>query len=108
MLQTLTVIGVVLGSSVYALWTLCPKALRSKLATRLLAWPHPAWLKRTLLAAAKQQGGCGCDGCDRAPVAGKTAAKTGKSTDAADACGTPHRPPTGYQPLVFQPRAKTR
>ena len=105
MLQTFSVMGVVLGSSVYVLWTLCPKALRSKLATRLLTWPHPAWLNRYLLAAAKQQGGCGCDGCDRAPKAGKTASK---AAGAAYGSGTARRAPTGYHPLVFQPRAKTR
>ena len=118
-LQNLLVGGVVLGSSIYVLWTLCPKALRGKLATRWLAWPHPAWLNRYLLAAAKQQGGCGCDGCDRAHQAGKTAGKTaskavdkatGTAAGAGCGLGTAHRTPTpaGYQPLVFQPRAKTR
>ncbi|MCX8517346.1 MAG: hypothetical protein ORN29_04660 [Rhodoferax sp.] len=111
-LQNLLVVGVVLGSSIYVLWTLCPKVLRGKLATRLLAGPHPAWLNRYLLAAAKQQGGCGCDGCDRAPEVGKTAGKTGGktpgTTTADNGLGTACRAPAGYQPLVFQPRAKTR
>ena len=110
-LQNLLVGGVVLGSSIYVLWTLCPKALRGKLATRWLAWPHPAWLNRYLLAAAKQQGGCGCDGCDRAPKAAKTAGKTaGKTAEntAGKTAGTAGTVAAGYQPLVFQPRAKTR
>jgi hypothetical protein len=64
MLAQWLIVGlVVLGSFVYAGWTLMPAALRRRLATRLLVWPglgHRAWLLR----AAKPAQGCGCDGCD--------------------------------------------
>jgi len=90
MWQSVIVAGVVAGSSAYALWTLCPKALRSRVAARLLERWHPLWLNRHLVLAAKQQGGCACDGCDRSAV---PQAKVGKPV---------------YQPLVFQPRPKAR
>lgn len=91
MWQSLIVAGVVAGSAVYALWTLAPRALRSRLATRLLASPHPQWLNRRLVSAAKQQGGCACDGCDRSGAASQAKAA-----------------PAVYQPLVFQPQAARR
>ena len=50
---------------VYALWTLAPKAPRGCLAAALLKLPLPSLLQRPLAAAVRQQGGCGCDGCDR-------------------------------------------
>ena len=63
-MQTLLVALVVAGSFVYALWTLAPKVPRSRLAKALLKWPLPGLLRKPLLAAARLQGGCGCDGCD--------------------------------------------
>jgi hypothetical protein len=68
------VVGLLVGASaIYALWTLCPKAARSRLAASLLKLPHPRFLEKPLLQAVKQQGGCGCDGCDRsAAKAGET------------------------------------
>ena len=65
MVQSLTVTLIVGCCFVYALWTLAPKALRSRLATALLKLPLPVLLQKPLTAAARQQGGCGCDGCDR-------------------------------------------
>lgn len=88
MWQSVVVAGLVAGSGVYAVWTLCPKAWRSPVARQLLKRWHPQWLKRHLAAAAKQQGGCACDGCDRSAL---PQAKAGKAA---------------YQPLVFQPRPK--
>lgn len=86
-MQSIVVALVVSVSFAYALWTLSPKALRRRLASKLLTLPHPHWLKPNLVAAASQKGGCGCDGCDR-PV----------TTQAAGA-------ETGFKPLVFQRRA---
>ena len=68
MLQSL-IVGLLVGASaIYALWTLSPKAPRSRLAASLLKLPHPRWLEKSLLQAVKQQGGCGCEGCDRAAL----------------------------------------
>lgn len=85
MLQSLVVDVVVACSLVYATWALSPKALRSRVAAMLLKQPHPRWLNKPLQAAIRQQGGCGCDGCDG------SAAKV---------------PKQGSQPMVFQPRVK--
>ncbi len=65
MVQSLTVALIVGCCFAYALWTLAPKALRSRLATALLKMPLPLLVQKPLAAAARQQGGCGCDGCDR-------------------------------------------
>jgi hypothetical protein len=65
--QSLIVALLVLGSFAYASWTLMPAALRRRLAGALLGWPGlrgQAWLQR----AARPAGGCGCDGCDSAPL----------------------------------------
>jgi hypothetical protein len=70
MLQTLVVAGLVGWCGVFALWTLAPKGLRRRLAMALLQWPLPSIIRAPLAAAARQQGGCGCDGCDRAAPAG--------------------------------------
>jgi hypothetical protein len=69
MAQNLIVALLVSGCFVYALWTLAPKAPRSRMAIALLKLPLPALLQKPLQAAAKQQGGCACNGCDRADVA---------------------------------------
>lgn len=63
-MQTLVVTVLVSACFVYAAWTLAPKAPRSRLARWLLKWPVPALLHKPLNAAARLQGGCGCDGCD--------------------------------------------
>jgi len=80
MLQSL-IVGLLVGASaIYALWTLCPKAARGRLAASLLKLPHPHWLEKPLLQAVKQQGGCGCDGCDRAALKGPAKSEEGYAT----------------------------
>ena len=69
MAQNIIVALLVAGCFVYALWTLAPKAQRSRLATALLKLPLPSVLQKPLTAAARQQGGCGCNGCDRSSSA---------------------------------------
>jgi hypothetical protein len=91
MAQNLVVALVVCGCFVYVLWTLVPKAPRSRLAAALLKWPLPAWLRKPLTAAARQQGGCGCDGCDRSSTAKKPAA--------AGSTGQERKPE--FQPVTF-------
>ena len=68
MAQNFIVAMLVAGCFVYALWALAPKAPRSRLATALLKLPLPTALQKPLMAAVRQQGGCGCDGCDRSTV----------------------------------------
>lgn len=66
-LQNLVVWMVVLGSSMYAVWTLMPSAWRRVIASRLLHLPSPAWLRTTLQRSATAGAGCGgCGGCDKA------------------------------------------
>jgi hypothetical protein len=69
MAQNLVVALLVSGCFVYALWTLAPKAARRRLARALLKRPVPPMLQKPLQAAAKQRGGCACNGCDRSFVA---------------------------------------
>lgn len=93
-LQNLVVWMVVLASSIYAVWTLMPSALRRVVATRLLRVPSPAWLRTTLQESATAGSGCGdCSGCDKA-VGAKPATRTA---------------PTGapVQVVQFHPRRKT-
>ena len=89
MAQNIVVALLVVGCFVYALWTLAPKAPRSRLAAALLKLSLPLVLQKPLTVAAKQQGGCGCDGCDRATAPRAAAA------------------PAAEQPLVFQPRVSS-
>ena len=84
MLQHVTVALLVLGCGAYALWTLAPKAPRRRLALALAKLPLPGCVQGPLAAAARQQGGCACDGCDR-----------GKQAQPA---------PAATQPMVFVPR----
>ena len=63
-MQTVIVSILVSLSAVYAVWTLCPKALRRRLAQALLRLPLPVPLQNTLQAAAVGKGGCACNGCD--------------------------------------------
>ena len=86
MLQSLIVVALVLGSVCYAGWTLMPAALRRSLAASMLNWPLPERIAAKLRRAAQAASGCGCDGCDHAPV----------KQAAADA----------VKPLIFHPRVK--
>jgi hypothetical protein len=63
-MQNLVVTALVVVCFVYALWTLAPKVPRRWMAQSLLKLPLPVPLQKPLLAAARLQGGCGCDGCD--------------------------------------------
>jgi hypothetical protein len=71
-MQSLFVAVLVVACFVYALWTLAPKRPRSQLAVALLKVPLLAALQKPLNAAARLQGGCGCNGCDRAASPAKT------------------------------------
>jgi hypothetical protein len=88
MAQNLIVALLVLGCFVYSLWTLAPKAPRSRLATALLKLPLPSVLQKPLAAATRKQVGCACDGCDRATASQAVAASAERR-------------------LVFQPRARS-
>ena len=102
MLQNTIVALLVVGCFVYALWTMGPKAPRTRLAAALLKLPLPSVLQKTLKAATRQQGACGgCGGCDGKVVATKSqpkgagyAAQTTKENGADCASA----------PLVFYPR----
>ena len=62
-----TVAGaVVVGSAIYAVWTLMPSALRRLLATALLGLPLPGAIAARLRVHAASASSCGCTGCDRA------------------------------------------
>jgi hypothetical protein len=71
-MQSWIVTVLVVGSFVYATWTLAPKAPRARLAKALLKLPLPKVLQKPLHAAARLQGGCGCDGCDTPVIGGQT------------------------------------
>ena len=89
-LQSLTVALLVALSFAYAAWTLMPQALRAALARGLLSLPLPEFLRQRVLAVTNASGGCGCDGCDKAPA---SAANSASPTLTAQA-----------QPLVFHHR----
>ena len=72
-MQTLIVAMLVIGCTAYAAWTLMPAAARRAVAASLLKLPLPNTLAAKVRKAATVSSGCGCDGCDRAPV--KTAPK---------------------------------
>jgi hypothetical protein len=91
MVQNLVVALLVGGCFVYALWSLAPKAPRSRLAAALLKLSLPVLLQKPLTAAARQQGGCGCDGCDRSTSAG---AKRGQASAGQQAQGE-------FKPVTF-------
>lgn len=67
-LQSLVVALLVTGSVVYAVWKLMPLAARRASATALLRLPMPAAFEGPLRRVAQAPSGCGCDGCDRAPI----------------------------------------
>jgi hypothetical protein len=79
MAQNFVVALLVGGCFVYALWTMGPKAPRSRLAAALLKWPLPMLLQIPLAAAAtaaRKAGGCGgCNGCAGAAPAKKPLAQ---------------------------------
>jgi hypothetical protein len=100
MLQSFAVGFLVAGSAIYALWTLCPKAPRSRVAAKLLKLPHPLWLDKHLTQAAKRQGGCGCDGCDRSELRVQASNKPAKHADQRSGMLGGQT----VQPLVFHPR----
>lgn len=83
--QTLIVALLVSGSFVYAAWRLMPQVVRRALAGGLQRLPLPAFLRARLRQVASATGGCGCSGCDSAPLKAKAAS-------------------TVVQPLVFHPR----
>jgi hypothetical protein len=91
--QLLVVVLLVALSFAYAAWTLMPLVLRAALARGLLRLPSPDFLRQPLLAAANARPGCGCSGCDKAPVATQS---TGGGTLSGQA-----------QPLVFHRRNKS-
>ena len=67
-LQSLTVSLLVGCCFVYAAWNLMPQALRRILAGALLHCPLPRPVAAYLQKAAQGSAGCGCSGCDHAPV----------------------------------------
>lgn len=92
-IQSLTVALVVALSFAHAAWTLMPQALRAALARGLLCLPLPTFFRQRLLRAALASAGCGCSGCDKAPVAAQA---PGSAALAGQA-----------QPLVFHRRIKS-
>ena len=90
--QLPVVVLLVALSFAYAAWSLMPQALRAALARGLLRLPLPTYVRQRLLRAALASAGCGCAGCDKAPVAAQGTGK-GTLTDQA-------------QPLVFHRRIK--
>ena len=84
------VVALIVGACLlYAVWTLMPAAARRALAGALLRLPLPAPLAARLMKTANAASGCGCDGCDRAPVATAAAA-----------------PKRAEQPIRFHPRPR--
>ncbi|HEY1392294.1 MAG TPA: DUF6587 family protein [Methylibium sp.] len=86
-MQSLIVALLVVGCSLYAAWTLAPKAAQRALAAGLLRLKLPAAIATKLGRVARASGGCSCDGCD----AGNAA---------------PRKPQGGPAPLRFHPRRR--
>ena len=72
-MQIMIVALLVLGCSVYAAWTLMPAVARRAIASSVLRLPLPNRIAARMRKAAAVSSGCGCDGCDNAPI--KAAAK---------------------------------
>ncbi len=87
MWESLVVAALVIGCGMYAVWTLSPKKLRSRVARSLLRMQPKGRLQDALTRVANGQGGCGCTGCDRSPAERNEGAQS------------------AYQPMSFQPRA---
>jgi hypothetical protein len=67
-MQSLIVALLVVGCAVYASWKLMPAVARRSIASALLKLPLPAAFEGKMRKAATVASGCGCDGCDSAPV----------------------------------------
>jgi hypothetical protein len=72
-MQSLVVVLLVLGCTVYAVWALLPNVMRRGVALRVMNWPWPGFIARKLQKAAQGASGCGCDGCDVKTKAAKPA-----------------------------------
>ena len=66
--QALIVALLVLGCSVYAVWTLMPSVARKALASSMLKLPLPEVVAVKMRKAAQGASGCGCDGCDKSEL----------------------------------------
>lgn len=91
--QTLIVAALVSACFVYAAWHLMPGAAKRVLARGLLGLPLPLAWRTRLQSTANATGGCGCSGCDRAPLKTPVAAVQAVNPGLVKA-----------QPLVFHPR----
>jgi hypothetical protein len=92
--QWLVVAALVAGCAVYAAWTLLPAAARRRVATVGVDrhWPfEPFWRRH-----AQAVSGCGCDGCDAAPLSNRA---KGDATRPSNSSGT-----TEARPITFHPR----
>ena len=67
-MQILIVALLVLGCTVYAAWKLMPAVARRAIAASLLKLPLPATFAAQMRKASTVASGCGCDGCDSAPI----------------------------------------
>lgn len=97
MMQSVAVVVLVIGCSVYAVWSLMPARPRRALALAFLRLPLPAALTGPLQRAATAASGCGCDGCDHAPT--KSPKTDGPAAQAS-------RLPASPQPLTFHRRIR--
>jgi hypothetical protein len=89
--QWVVVAVLVGGCAAYAAWTLMPAAARRRLATAAVMrhWPVERFWRRHAQAAS----GCGCDGCDAAPLAKRPGAAASGGRDSGEA-----------RPITFHPR----
>jgi hypothetical protein len=67
--QQLAVAFLVVACSTCAAWSLMPASARRGIAVALLKLPLPAAIAARLRKVAVPASGCGCNGCDRSPVA---------------------------------------
>ena len=89
--QWLVVAALVGGCAVYAAWTLMPAAARRRVATAGVDghWPFERFWRRHAQAAS----GCGCDGCDAAPLSKRAAGVASRASGTTEA-----------KPITFHPR----
>ena len=89
--QWVVVAVLVAGCGAYAAWTLMPAAARRRLATAAVErhWPLEQFWRRH----ARAPSGCGCDGCDAAPLAKRPKAAASSGRDPGEA-----------RPITFHPR----
>jgi hypothetical protein len=90
-LQWVVVAALVAGCAAYAAWTLMPAAGRRRIASAAVArrWPLEHFWRRH----AQAPSGCGCDGCDAAPLS----ARKGRDVTQQAGSGEP-------RPITFHPR----